>query len=109
MEWWEHATGAKFYECIWRTTSEQYRNKTARKNAIQKNRARAGVSETQRKESKIEKKKIVLGMLLGYLRWKKPHKNLGPIRQLHAEIVLVQKRTLFPVWRFFFKIIFWIY
>jgi hypothetical protein len=43
-------------ECIWRATSEQYRNKTARINAIQKNCARAGVSETQRKESKMKKK-----------------------------------------------------
>jgi len=53
-------------ECIWRTVSKQYRNKTARKNAIQKNCARAAVSKTQRKKSKILKK-IVLSMLLGYL------------------------------------------
>jgi hypothetical protein len=43
-------------ECIWKTTFEQYRNKIARKNALQKNCAGAGVSETRRKKSKTESK-----------------------------------------------------
>jgi len=63
-------------DCIWRTTSEQYRNKTARKNAIQKNCARAGYAA-------------------GLSKVIKPHKNVGPIRHLHAEIVLVETRTPF--------------
>jgi len=65
-------------ECICRTTSEQYRNKTASKNAIQKNRTRAGISEAQRKESKTEKKNRA-GYAAGLSKVIKPHKNLGPI------------------------------
>jgi hypothetical protein len=86
-------------DCIWRTTSEKYRNKTARKNAIKT----VHVPEFPKLNVKKEKlKKNCAGYAAGLSKVIKPHKNLSPIRHLHVEIVLVQTRTLLPGWRLLF-------
>jgi hypothetical protein len=76
-------------ECICRTTSEQYRNKTASKNAIHKNVHVQEFPKLNVKSVKLKKKNRA-GYAAGLTKVIKPHKNLG------AEIVLDQTTTLLP-------------